>query len=101
MTARIAYLLDGMSKLVARLADERFRRIMMPVLGAGHGDIAQPLAFVALLLAIADSVRYGEGGHRLKKVTIVVFKANEHSPAEVGEVVVQRALALVGDPLGT
>ena len=85
-----------MRELVAHLADARLDDIAMPILGAGHGRIDRPLALVGLLLAVAEAARYGQGGQRLKRVTIVVFKRDADSPAEVDKVVVRRALALIG-----
>ncbi len=96
LSARISYLFDGMREMVARLADARLSEAMMPVLGAGHGGIDPPLAFVGLLLAVAEAARYGQGGRHLRKVTIVVFKADAASAPEVDPLVVRRALALIG-----
>jgi len=96
LTARISYLFDGMHELVMRLANARLSEIVMPVLGAGHGGIDSPLAFVGLLLAVAEAARYGQGGQHLKRVTIVVFKPDADSPPEVDPVIVRRALALIG-----
>lgn len=96
LVARISYLFDGMRELVERLADARITEVAMPVLGSGHGGIDPPLALVGLILAVAEAARYGKGGQRLRKVTIVVFKPDEDTPAEVDPLVVRRALALVG-----
>ena len=60
LAARISYLFDGMGKLVTQLADARLEQVAMPVLGSGHGKIDPPLAFVGLLLAIAEAARYGQ-----------------------------------------
>jgi len=98
LAARISYLFDGMRELVARLADARLNEVTMPLLGAGHGGIAPPLALVGLLLAVAEAARYGQGGQRLRRVTVVVFKRDADSPAEVDPVVVRRALALIASP---
>jgi hypothetical protein len=96
LAARISYQFDGMRELVARLADARLTDVAMPIMGAGHGRIDPPLAFVGLLLAIAEAARYGQGGQRLRRVTIIVFKRDADTPAEVDRVVVRRALALIG-----
>jgi hypothetical protein len=98
LAARISYLFDGMRELVTRLADARYSEVAMPILGAGHGQIDPPLALVGLLLAVAEAARYGQGGQRLRRVTIIVFKADADSPAQVDPVVVRRALALIGSP---
>lgn len=96
LAARISYLFDGMRELVARLADARLNNVVMPILGGGHGRIDPPLAFVGLLLAVAEAARYGQGGQRLRKVTIIVFRRDEHTPAEVERGIIRRALALIG-----
>jgi hypothetical protein len=96
LAARICYLFDGMRELVERLANARFTDAAMPILGGGHGRIDAPLALVGLLLAVAEAARYGQGGQRLRSVTIVVFKRDENTPAQVDRVVVRRALALIG-----
>jgi hypothetical protein len=95
LATRISYLFDGMRELVKCLADARLSEVVMPVLGAGKGGIDPPLAFVGLVLAVAEAARYGQGAQRLKKVTIVVFKSGEGKPPEVDPVVVRRALALI------
>ena len=66
------------------------------MLGAGHGGVDPPLALVGLLLAVAEAARYGHGAQRLKKVTIIVFRADVEPPPQVNTVVVRRALALIG-----
>jgi len=96
LEARISYLFEGMKELVSRLADARVGEAIMPVLGAGHGGIDSSLAFVGLVLAVAEAARYGQGGQRLRRVTIVIFRRDAAASPEVDEVVVRRALALVG-----
>lgn len=96
LAARISYLFDGMGELFKVMADARLSKAVMPVMGAGHGGIDTPLAFVGLLLALAEAARYGQGGQRLRKVTILVYKPASDSPAEVDPVVVERALAVIG-----
>ena len=96
LAARISYLFDGMRELFATLADARLNEVARPILGAGHGRIDPPLALVGLLLAVAEAARYGQGGQRLRRVTIIVFRRDAGAPTEVDRVVVRRALALVG-----
>jgi hypothetical protein len=96
LSSRISYLFDGMSDLVANLANERINEIVMPILGSGHGGLDPPLALFGLLGALAEAARYGQGSQRLKKVTIVLFKRDTKSSPQVDPVVVRRALAIVG-----
>jgi len=99
LSSRISYLFEGMRALVAQLADARVTDVVMPLLGSGHGHIEKPLALVGLLLAIAEVAHYGQGSQRLRRVTVVVFQADDKSPPEVDRLVVQRALALIGSPV--
>jgi hypothetical protein len=94
MVARFSYLFDGMRELVARLADERISEITMPLLGGG--GLNEPLALMGLLLAITETVRYGQGGQRMKRVTIVLFKPDGNRAAAVDPAVARRALGLIG-----
>jgi len=96
LSARISYMFDGMRRLGKCLADARLREVVMPILGSGHGGVDRPLAFVGLLLAVAELARSGQGGARLKRVTVVVFKADGNTPSNVDRTVVRRALALIG-----
>jgi hypothetical protein len=98
LVGRLSYLFAGMRELVTRLSDERLTEVVMPVLASGHGGIDPPLAFVGLLLAIAEAARYREGGRRLSGVTIVVFKADADAGPLVDRIIVRRALALIGSP---
>jgi hypothetical protein len=95
LATQVSFLFAGMRELVTKLADARLNEVVMPVLGAGHGRIAAPMALVGLLLALAEAARYGQGSQRLKKATIVVFKKDKDTAAQVDRTVVRRALALV------
>lgn len=96
LAARISYLFDGMRALVTCLPDARIDEIVMPLLGSGNGGLDRPLAFVGLLLALAEVARYGQGSQRPKRVTVVLFKRDADSQPEVDSTVVRRALALIG-----
>ena len=98
LVARTSYLFEGICELVKCLAESRYREIAMPILGAGHGRIDPALAFVSLILAVAEAARYAPGGQPLKRVTIIVFKRDADTPPQVDSVLVRRALALVGSP---
>lgn len=98
LSSRISFLFEGMRALVSQLADARLTEVVMPLMGAGHGRIDKPLALVGLLSAVAEVAHYGHGGQRLRKVTVVVFRADDRSLPEVDRVVVHRALALIGSP---
>jgi hypothetical protein len=95
----VSYLFEGMKNLFKCMADARFARlneVVMPLLGSGHGGVDRPLAFVGLLIAIAEAVRHGHGGFRKRTVTIVIYKRDKSTPAEVDDIVIRRGLALIG-----
>jgi hypothetical protein len=96
LRTEISCLFEGMHRLNECLADAKIREVAMPVLGGGHGGVHPPLALVGLLLAIAEAARYGRGAQRLRQVTLIVFKKDDHTPAEVDKIVIRRALALIG-----
>jgi hypothetical protein len=95
----VSYLFEGMKNLFRCMADARLARlneVVMPLLGSGHGGVDRPLAFVGLLIAIAEAVRRGHGGFRKRTVTIVIYKKDKSTPAEVDDIVIRRGLALIG-----
>jgi hypothetical protein len=94
LEGKISYLFDGMRELIVSMAQKRLVEVILPVLGAGHGGVNEPLAFVGLLLAIAEAVRLGPGP-RLRRVTIIVFKS-ESKASKIDETIIRRALALIG-----
>ena len=96
LSSRISYLFEGMRELLVRLANERINEIVMPLMGSGHGGLDPPLALVGLLGAVAEAARYGLGAQRPKNVTIILFRRDTNSAPQVDQVVVRRALALIG-----
>lgn len=99
LAAKTSYLFDGVCELVTRLVDTRLHDVVMPILGAGHGRIEPALAFVSLVLAVAEAVRNAAGGSPLRTVTIIVFQKDAKSAPQVHPTVVRRALALIGSSL--
>jgi hypothetical protein len=94
LVARSSHLFDGLRDLAAKLADERIAEITMALLGGG--GLNEPLALMGLLLAATETIRYGQGGQRLKRVTIVLFKPDGNRAPAVEPGVARRALALIG-----
>jgi len=91
----VSYLFEGIKNLFRCMADARLNEVVMPLLGSGHGGVGHPLAFVGLLIAIAEAVRRGHGGFRKRTVTIVIYKKDKSTPAVVADIVIRRGLALV------
>ena len=92
----VSYLFEGMKSLFRCMANARLNEVVMPLLGSGHGGVDRPLAFVGLLIAIAEAVRRGHGGLRKRTVTIVIYKKDKSTPADIDDIVIRRGLALVG-----
>ena len=97
LVAKSSFLFEGMCELVTRLADERLNQVVMPILGAGHGGMDSATAFVSLVLALAEAIRYVPG-RPVRSATIVLFRKDQTSDCEVDPVVVRRALALAAAP---
>ena len=51
---------------------------------------------MGLILALTEVARYGQGGQRLRWVTIGVFRRVPKASLEVERMIVRRTLALVG-----
>lgn len=98
LATRISYLFDGIRELFTIMADARVTEVTMPVLGSGHGRLDPPLAFVGLVLAIAEAARYGRGGQRLRRISIIVFRSGNDSAGTISDVTIRQTLALVGSP---
>jgi hypothetical protein len=79
------------------MVDVRLNEVVMPILGAGHGGMDPATAFVTLVLALAEAIRYVPG-RPLRTATVIIFRKEAKSPPEVDPVVVRRALALAGAP---
>jgi hypothetical protein len=100
LAGKISYVFTAMSSVVRALANAgRYSTIITPVLGSGHGRINAATAFVGMLLAIAEAIE-SQGGRRIRKVTVVVFKKDENAQPEVDPIVIKRALALIGQQSG-
>jgi hypothetical protein len=95
ISARISALFNGMRELFEKFADATLQEVTMPVFGGGRGGIDPSMALVGLLLAVAEAARNGQGGQKLKRATIVVFRRDENSLPQVDIVVIKRALGLI------
>lgn len=94
LAAKTSFLFDGVCELATRLADARLHDVAMPILGAGHGQIDPSLAFVSVVLAVAEAIR-SAAGRSLRTITIVVFQKDAASAPQVHPTVVRRTLALI------
>ncbi len=97
--SRVSYLFEGVRELTIRMGDARLEEVVMPILGGGNGGLTPQLAFVGTLLAVAEAIRHGAQGHRLCKVTIVVFRPDKPAQAAISDLVIRRALSLIADPV--
>lgn len=97
LLSRASFVFEAVCELVTCLADERLNHILTPILGAGHGGMDRSTAFVILVLALSEAIRYVPG-RPLRSATIVNFRTDEKSPTQVDPVIVRRALALAAAP---
>jgi hypothetical protein len=92
VVARFSHLFEGLRELAAKLSAERISEITTPLLGGG--GLNEPLALMGLLLAATETIRYGQG-HRLRRLTLVLFKPDAQQTPRVEPIVARRALALI------
>ena len=97
LSSKASFVFEAVCELVTQLADERLNHVVTPILGAGHGGIDPSTAFVILVLAFEEAIRYVPG-KPLKSATIVNFRKDFESATQVDPVVVRRALALAAAP---
>lgn len=97
LAAKASFVFEAMCELVTRLVDERINQIVIPILGAGHGGMDPSTAFVVLVLALAEAIRYVPG-RPLRSATIINFQKDADSTPQIDAVVVRRALALAAAP---
>jgi len=82
LVAKSSFLFEGMYELVTRLVDERLNQVVMPILGAGHGGMDPATAFVSLVLALAEAIRYVPGPQRSpqnRPMAVTPKPANENA----------------------
>ena len=86
--------IEAIRRTFDRLAANNIRSVSMPVLGTGKGNLPPVLAFVGLILALAEVLR-SPLGRTVERVTVVVFKpSGKKTHPEVHERVIRRTLAL-------
>lgn len=97
LASRMSYVFDGVRELFGLLADKRINEVVMPVMGAGHGGIDPSLALAGLVLALAESAKYGTDQQRRKKITIVVFQRTKEDSPDVTLQRIRKTLELVAN----
>jgi Domain of unknown function (DUF6430) len=97
LSGRVSYLFAAMHNLFATLADARLNRVLMPLMGAGHGGISPQLALVGILLALAEATRAGTELQGAKKITVVIYRSTTHEQLSISPADIRRALALVAN----
>ena len=95
LSGRVSYLFAGMHNLFSVLADARLNRVLMPLMGAGHGGISPQLALVGILLALAEATRAGTEFQGAKKITVVIYRSTGQEYPSISPTEIRRALALV------
>jgi hypothetical protein len=81
--------IKGLHKLINA---HRYDKIILPLLGSGHGGLLPPVSLICMLIALAESLR-DTSGHHIRKATIVVFQATESSMPSITPWRVRRLLA--------
>ncbi len=76
-----------------KMADFRVDKLILPIIGSGHGGLSREAALTCILIAFVELAR-SPIGRGLRRITIVVFQQNEKSHADLSKRQVRRALAL-------
>lgn len=97
LSGRVSYLFEGMHNLLSALADARMNRILMPLMGAGHGGISPPQALVGILLALAEASKAGMKVGHPKTVTVVIYQRAGQERPSISPTEVKKALSLLAD----
>jgi hypothetical protein len=89
--ADASFLFDAAESLQRVMANHRFTRLLIPVLGSGHGGLKEEVSLVCMLIAFGELNRK-RSAHAIKDLNIVVFKRDATSDASVSPEIIQRAL---------
>lgn len=76
-----------------KMADMRADKLILPVIGSGHGGLSREAALTCLLIAFVELLR-NSIGRNLRRVTIVVFQESTKSEPDLSRRQVMRALTL-------
>ena len=97
LRAEPEYIFKSARSLCRLMANNRINRLVVPVLGSGHGGLGGELALVCMLLAFAALRR--DSTHRPEEVKIVVFRHDKSGRPSVPEAKIKEALQFVADVL--
>jgi Domain of unknown function (DUF6430) len=76
-----------------KMADLRADKLILPVLGSGHGGLSREAALTCLLIGFVELLR-STGGRGLRQVIIVVFRSADSKRNDLSMRQVARALSL-------
>lgn len=65
-------LVEGVRNCLCEAHQRRIKKLVLPLMGAGHGGLHAEFSLATMLLALADAIRLA--GHGLASVTIVVYR---------------------------
>ncbi|MGK7896367.1 MAG: hypothetical protein AB4372_22810, partial [Xenococcus sp. (in: cyanobacteria)] len=89
-SADAAYLFDAAKSLQLTMANNRFTRLYIPILGSGHGGLKGEVSLICMLIAFGELHR--KSGHNLKEINIVVFRRSENHTPSISEERIKSAL---------
>lgn len=92
--ADAAYLFEAAASLQRVMANHRLTRLLLPVLGSGHGGLSPEVSLICMLIAFGEIRR--KTAQNLKEVNVVVFKGCEDSAPSISEATIKRALEFAG-----
>ena len=84
--AEPSYVFAGVNAICRIMSDNRLTKLHVPVMGSGHGDMANEVALLCLVLALAATPD-------IRDANIVVFRRTEADTPELEQETVRKILA--------
>jgi|WetSurMetagenome_2_1015567.scaffolds.fasta_scaffold76804_3 hypothetical protein len=74
--------------------EKRIDKVMLPLIGCGHGGMLPPISLTCMLLAFAEAIRKPSGSH-IKEVSIVIFRKDRKDTPQITSSDIKRLLFFV------
>jgi len=86
--SNISFLMQAINNIHLIALDKRINKIKTPLLGAGHGGLNNKISLFAIVLGFSQFLMVKQN----KEVTVVIFKKDEESKADINKKNIYRIL---------
>lgn len=83
LRATAADVLNAVASIHRLMANNRLRRLYVPLLGSGHGGLRHEVSLACLILAFVEQLQ--QSAYKIREVNIVVYRPDDESAAVVAE----------------